>query len=385
MRRLLLILSLLILPQMLYAQLYAIRDSVSNGYNFWLYLPDSYGKAPVVEEDTTALAAEPKRGLTLVDRVRASHPIAAHILHTYRPSVDDISNEAQASSAGEQHIKCQSSGKLPIVLFLHGRSLCGTNLNSVRRYGSIDALSWGRQINAVIIAPQNRGDGWRPQRLKSVVDWVCERYEVDTNRLYVLGMSMGGYGTLDFAGTYPDHVAAAMALCGGSTLKDYTGLSRVPLWIVHGTADTAVPVTASRQVVEAINKVDTLNQTIYTELKGVNHSRLARLFYTDMTYEWLFSHSLIDAERVVNRSYVIDTEVLNNAYKGVRRNSGKFKVVDKNPSVVNTPSGRVHIVKSGDTLSEIAQQYGTTVTKLCELNGISRTSTLQLKQKIKLP
>lgn len=383
MRRQLLILALLILPQTLFAQLYAIRDSVSNGYNFWLYLPDSYGKAPVVEEDATEFAAKPTESLSLVDRVRASHPIVAHILHTYKSDSDVL--QATPQSADALQAKPQSSGKLPIVLFLHGRSLCGTNLNSVRRYGSIDALSWGRQINAVVIAPQNRGDGWRPQRLKNVVDWVSEHYEVDTNRLYVLGMSMGGYGTLDFAGTYPDHVAAAMALCGGSTLKDFTGLSRVPLWIVHGTADTAVPVSASRQVVEAINKVDTLNQTIYTELKGVNHSRLARLFYTDMTYEWLFSHSLIDTERVVNRSYVIDTEVLNNAYKGVRRNSGKFKVIDKNPSVVTTPSGRVHIVKSGDTLSEIAQQYGTTVTKLCELNGISRTSTLQLKQKIKLP
>ncbi len=76
-----------------------------------------------------------------------------------------------------------------------------------------------------------------------------EHYDVDTTRVYVIGMSLGGYGTLDFVGTYPQRVAAAMALCGGSTLKDMSGLADVPFWIQHGTADRAVPVSQSKAVV----------------------------------------------------------------------------------------------------------------------------------------
>ena len=85
----------------------------------------------------------------------------------------------------------------PIILFLHGASLCGHNLERVRRYGPLDALTMGRQIDAVIIAPQNPGGAWSPKRINNVVDWVFEHYAGDTNRFYVLGMSLGGYGTID--------------------------------------------------------------------------------------------------------------------------------------------------------------------------------------------
>jgi predicted peptidase len=72
-----------------------------------------------------------------------------------------------------------------------------------------------------------------------VFDWVKRNYPCDTTRVYVLGMSLGGYGTMDVCGTYPDRIAAGMALCGGTTLKDVSGLGELPFWIIHGTADRA--------------------------------------------------------------------------------------------------------------------------------------------------
>lgn len=113
----------------------------------------------------------------------------------------------------------------PVIIFLHGRSLCGNNLNRVKRYGPLDAIVKGRQIEALVIVPQNPGGSWNPDKINDVLEWTKKHYAMDSTRVYVIGMSLGGYGTLDFAGTYPDKVAAAMALCGGSTLKTSADLA----------------------------------------------------------------------------------------------------------------------------------------------------------------
>ena len=101
----------------------------------------------------------------------------------------------------------------PLVILLHGNSLCGRDLNMVRKYGTIDAIEKGRNLDAYVIAPQNPGGAWKPEKVKLVMDWVINNKKIDTNRIYVLGMSLGGYGTIDFVATYHDRIAAAMALC----------------------------------------------------------------------------------------------------------------------------------------------------------------------------
>ena len=112
---------------------------------------------------------------------------------------------------------------LPLMIFLHGASLCGNNLDRVRRYGVLDAIARGKNIPMLVVAPQNPGGAWSPAKLNDVLRWVEANYRVDTTRVYVLGMSLGGYGTMDFVGTYPEKVAAAMARCGGCALTDVIG------------------------------------------------------------------------------------------------------------------------------------------------------------------
>lgn len=199
-----------------------------------------------------------------------------------------------------------SLGNTPVIIFLHGRSLCGRNLNRVKRYGPLDAIVKGRQIEALVIVPQNPGGAWNPDKINDVLEWTKKHYAMDSTRVYAIGMSLGGYGTLDFAGTYPDKVAAAMALCGGSTLKDVSGLGKVPLWIMHGTADRAVPIKYSKDVVEQLQKSNNDKRLRYDWIKGASHGALARILYMTKTYEWLFSHSLLDKDRAVNREIDID-------------------------------------------------------------------------------
>lgn len=202
----------------------------------------------------------------------------------------------------------------PVIIFLHGRSLCGNNLNRVKRYGPLDAIVKGRQIEALVIVPQNPGGAWNPKKINDVLEWTKKHYAMDSTRVYVMGMSLGGYGTLDFAATYPDKIAAAMALCGGCSYNDVSGLGKLPLWIMHGTADRAVPIKYSKVVVESLQRDGNDKRLRFTWMKGASHGALARIFYLKKTYEWLFSHSLLDKERMVNTEINIDKSDLSDAY-----------------------------------------------------------------------
>lgn len=316
----LLIISILFLPILVPAQkLTAYKDTVENAYNFWIYTPASY---------------------------------------------DSNKNET------------------PVIIFLHGKSLCGRNLNQVRQYGCLDAISMGRKINALVIAPQSPGEPWNPKKILNILDWTNEHFATDTNRVYVVGMSLGGYGTIDFVGTYPERIAAAMALCGGGTIKSYCGLNKVPLWIMHGTADNAVGLSQSQKIVDNMIECGDTSLLIFTKLKGMNHSQLARIFYLDETYQWLFSHSRADSVRRVNRDIIINATTMSKAYQNVDRSSSKFEVVDTKTGSVEEFSATYHIVRKGDTLYGIAKKYHTTVAHLCTVNHIKETSILQIGQRI---
>lgn len=215
--------------------------------------------------------------------------------------------------------------KKPIVIFLHGASLCGNDLNRVRRYGTIDAIDRGRKIDAYVIAPQNPGGAWNPAKIMKIVDHTLKKYNADPDRVYVIGMSLGGYGTIDLAAAYPDRIAAAMAFCGGGTSKHLGELNRVPLWIIHGTADSAIGISESDKVVSAMRAADhTTPRLIYDRIPGMNHSQPARFFYIPQTYKWLFSHSLKDENRPVSQRFDIMGHT-HNAYSGLNHNAKRSK------------------------------------------------------------
>ena len=325
---------LLLLPQYAYSQLISHHGVVPGGYDFWVYVP--------------------------------------------------------------QERQARDTTKLPLVLFLHGKSLSGSNLEKVRSYGPLEALKFGRRIDALILAPQAQ-NGWTPSRVLKVLDWTEDNYPVDTNRIYVFGMSMGGYGTIDFVGTYPDKVAAAIAMCGGGTIKDYSGLNKVPLWIIHGTSDSAVPYKESEKVVDAMKAAGPTDLLRFDLIKGASHSRLGRVFYMSEPYEWFSKHSLADSVRTLDTSVQITDAGMTNAYRSMpgRRN---LKVIEyKRPAKVHEPVERVekidvveptastdsiYIVKAGDTLAKIAKKHGTTVDSLCEKNNITRRTILRIGRRL---
>ncbi len=207
----------------------------------------------------------------------------------------------------------------PVVMFLHGASLCSKDMNRSRRYGPLDAIVRGRQIDALVIVPQNPGGAWNPDKLNDILEWTKKNYAMDSTRVYVLGMSLGGYGTMDFAAAYPDKIAAAMALCGGCSAKDKSGLGRLPLWIIHGTGDRAVPVKQSQIVVKQLQDTNNDKRLRFDWLRGASHGALARILYMRKTYEWLFSHSTADPGRPVRPDITIDNSDLKKAYNDMKR------------------------------------------------------------------
>lgn len=208
---------------------------------------------------------------------------------------------------------------LPLVIFLHGASLCGNNLQRVRRYGVLDAIDRGKIIPTLVVAPQNPGGAWSPQKISDLLEWTKANYSVDTTRVYVLGMSLGGYGTMDFVAAYPEKIAAAMALCGGCSRNDVSGIGRVPMWIMHGTADRAVPMKQSEVVVNKLKAQGNDKLLRYDWIQGGSHGLLARLFYLQKTYDWLFSHSLRDNPRTIDMHFEITRADINQTYQELKR------------------------------------------------------------------
>ena len=171
----------------------------------------------------------------------------------------------------------------PVVMFLHGASLCSKDMNRSRRYGPLDAIVRGRQIDALVIVPQNPGGAWNPDKLNDILEWTKKNYAMDSTRVYK------------------------------------SGLGRLPLWIIHGTGDRAVPVKQSQTVVKQLQDTNNDKRLRFDWLRGASHGALARILYMRKTYEWLFSHSTADPGRPVRPDITIDNSDLKKAYNDMKR------------------------------------------------------------------
>ncbi|HRI47822.1 MAG TPA: alpha/beta hydrolase-fold protein, partial [Ignavibacteriaceae bacterium] len=178
----------------------------------------------------------------------------------------------------------------PVLIFLHGKSLAGKNLNLVRKYGVLDAIDKGMQIDAIVVAPQiPRRSSWNPHKVYNILRYVIDNYNVDTTRIYVAGMSMGGSGTYTFATAYPEVVAAAISMCGRINQSDPCILAELNLWIHHGKRDRDVPISESYKAVKMIQKCNPDANLKFTVHPKYGHSEIARVFHQKEIYEWLFS------------------------------------------------------------------------------------------------
>jgi predicted peptidase len=189
--------------------------------------------------------------------------------------------------------------KWPLMLFLHGLGESGNNeLERVKIHGPPGFLDSRPDFPFVVVSPQlppppgamkDVPEAWKPEPLIRLVDHVIQNMNVDRTRVYVTGLSMGGYGTWRLVAAYPERFAAAMPICGGGEPKPMAcSLRRVPIWAFHGALDPTVPVSETREMVHAVRCAGgDVRLTVYP---GVEHNSWKPTYDNPKVYEWLLSH-----------------------------------------------------------------------------------------------
>ncbi len=198
----------------------------------------------------------------------------------------------------------------PVILFLHGAGERGSDGEAQTRVGIGPAIRADRnRFPAIVVMPQCRdGVWWNDPTMERVVlatlERTIEEYNGDPDRLYLTGISMGGYGTFYFGSKYPQKFAALVAICGGVVPpfrgrldNEQTGgnpyaevarkIGQTPVWIFHGSSDPVVPVSESRRMRDELEKLSI--HVKYTEYEGVGHNSWDRAYAEPGLFGWMLS------------------------------------------------------------------------------------------------
>jgi len=184
-----------------------------------------------------------------------------------------------------------SNTNWPLMLFLHGRGESDGPLSVVAKWGPPRLVSRGEDLPFIVASPQcPRADSWqRPTQQKLLVallDHLERTFRVDTNRVYLTGLSMGGYGSWRLAADHPERFAAVVPICGAGQTEDAGKLKELPIWVWHGTEDRAVALENSTKMVEAI-KAAGGTKVRYTILEHVGHNSWEAAYATPELYSWM--------------------------------------------------------------------------------------------------
>jgi len=205
----------------------------------------------------------------------------------------------------------------PLVVFLHGAGERGRDNEKQLKY----LPTWmaepalRERHPCFLLAPQCReGERWvdvswadkksLPQggpttdllAVIAAVNDVIAREPIDPRRVYLTGLSMGGYGTWDLASRQPERFAAIIPICGGGDEATAPRLARLPIWCFHGDADTVVPVERSRSMIAAVRAAG--GSPKYSELAGVGHDSWTPAYRDPAVLDWLFASRYSGNKRV---------------------------------------------------------------------------------------
>jgi predicted peptidase len=181
----------------------------------------------------------------------------------------------------------QSRKSWPLVLFLHGAGESGKDLNKVKTHGPPKLVETKGPFPFILVSPQCPGRGWNPEVLNALLDTVIRQYRVDKNRVYLTGLSMGGYGTWALGAAHPEKFAAIAPICGGGDPADAGKLAKLPIWVFHGAKDPTVPLKRSEEMVEALKAAGAHPKfTVYPEAE---HDSWTATYDNPEFYQWLLA------------------------------------------------------------------------------------------------
>ncbi len=179
--------------------------------------------------------------------------------------------------------------KWPLILSLHGASLRGDDLERIKYQGLQRTIARGAHYPFIIVSPQCPTDlWWPPEMLDALLNEIERVYPIDADRIYVTGLSMGGFGTWDLAIKYPHRFAAIAPMCGGGKPNKVSAISHLPVWVFHGDRDFIVPISRSQEMVNALKACDA--DVRFTVYRGVGHDCWLQAYDTPELYDWFLSH-----------------------------------------------------------------------------------------------
>jgi predicted peptidase len=183
----------------------------------------------------------------------------------------------------------ETRDRWPLLLFLHGAGERGSDVQQVKTHGPLKEIEKGRRLPFLVVAPQcPERQWWDAEELTAFVDYLETKYKLDPGRLYVTGLSMGGFGTWGLAIRNPGRFAAIAPVCGGGEAEKAHLIKDVPAWVVHGDADPVVPLAASKAMVEALRAAGGTPR--FDVIPGGGHDVWTAFYGRDDLYEWLLSH-----------------------------------------------------------------------------------------------
>jgi predicted esterase len=178
--------------------------------------------------------------------------------------------------------------KWPLMIFLHGSGESGADLAKVKVHGPPKLVEAGKKFPFIIVSPQAPPNtGWQDQVIKALLDSLKNKYRVDNERIYLTGLSMGGFGTWNIGEKFPGEFAAIAPICGGGDEEKAWQLRHTPIWCFHGAKDDVVPLASSQRMVNAVKKYsDDVKFTVYPD---ANHNSWEVTYNNDSLYTWFLS------------------------------------------------------------------------------------------------
>lgn len=180
----------------------------------------------------------------------------------------------------------------PLMMFLHGAGERGSDLEKVKVHGPPKIVENKKDFPFILVSPQcPEGDWWteKVEVLINLVDDIAAQYRVDKKRIYLTGLSMGGYGTWALASAYPERFAAIVPICGGGSRIMSLRLKDIPIWVFHGAKDPVVPLEESEEMVNAIrSRGGDVKFTIYPD---AGHNSWTESYNNQELYDWFLEHS----------------------------------------------------------------------------------------------
>ena len=192
---------------------------------------------------------------------------------------------------------CEMEGdqKWPLVVFLHGRGESHGPLQKVAFWGPPKFAKRGDALPFLLVSPQCPADDFwnsdaQTSHVMELLASIEETFPVDARRIYLTGLSMGGYGSWSLAARHPNKFAAVVPICGGGNPDDAPQLVDIPIWVFHGTEDSVVPYSKSLEMVESIRAAGGENVRL-TSLEHFGHNSWSAAYGHPELYSWLLDHT----------------------------------------------------------------------------------------------